>query len=696
MPESSPHNQTSELLRQLAEKRELAAQQSRRRVADAEMTLAFLSGNQTIEYSWSGGISEVDNETGEHRDVDNRMLNAYRRWLWYMFKEDPVMTAFEGGHELRDAESAAVAASLCDYWETQLGWREVRQECAAWVAVAGIGFLAPVWKKNPTRKIKRKRYEYSDQAVESPDGTISFVLEKEVEDYAADMAFEFYNPLQTYLFPLDARSWGQVTGVMTVDMVDEDWVKNHLSDSLPGTAAKVDRKNLPFDVLDRVNRFVSPDFGLVDDLHAASSRWLLTQWFERPTAAHPQGRYVVVLGDRIVKDTRLPYIEEARSIDPGDNYNITMGIIPHFAMKFPGRLVPPAPMGQLRPAQIRYNELLTDQRINRRTVGRTKLLYEKGTLDEDAWNNSHAERIGLDPSAAIKPQLVQGAPLVGLRDEKMDALASFEEASGQTGVLRGQNPAQVRGAFHLDILREESMVLAYADTDQAEHAYELCARLALAIAKHRYTPERVIQIVGRDRAGMALTFKTAVINTDVRVRTGSMHPRNHAVREAKLVELLQYGAFIDPQTGKPNLQLYWEMTELGTLNRSLDPIQRQRIRAREESVRMLLYSDVIMPFDHEDHLIHIEEHLAAMARPEWYEAENAIKALMLSHIEAHRNIAADQLAPETTIPIDPVAGLAQGGGPVPSMSPGDSGPAPAVGPRPGAQPQLAATGEQTQ
>jgi len=351
-------------------------------------------------------------------------------------------------------------------------------------------------------------------------------------------------------------------------------------------------------------------------------------------------------------------------------------------MPWPWGLEPPAPIGELRPAQISINELLTDEYRNRRTVGRNKLLIEQNAIDREQWTGEHGEMIEVRPgSMSFPPQFIQGQPLVGLSGELERAYARFEEMTGQTSVLRGQNPPNARAAFQLDILRNESMTLVYADVEQSEQCYELTARLALAIAKKRYTQERIIQIYGRDRAGDAITFKTAVINADVRVKQGSMQPRNHALREAKLTELLQYGAFIDPVTGKPNMDLFWQMSELGTMNRRIDAKNAAQSRAHNESKAMLLNSEPIEPYEHQDHDTHIAAHLRDMERDEFYDADEAIRALLITHVETHRRMLSEQLAPDAFTDPDPVAGLVPGGAGAPAGSPAAPGAArPAVRP----------------
>ena len=667
----------SELVQELEEQRRRGAERAKKRVADAELSLAFLSGNQWTRYSLADGIKEIENPEDEIRITDNLMLPAYRRWFHYMFQNQPVLTAFEGGKELADAERAAVSARIAEYWELHCGLRQAREEAAGDIWSCGISFLAPIWRKNKGKKRKKARLEYREQPKRDKAGRLSFVETKEVREYEGEMTFENYSPLQSYWFPLAAKRWEKVEQFMTAAIVTAEWVQEHVPEEIDTEsleAVSPDEVNLK--ALEEINNYVSPEFGTVDGSetdYVNGDRYLMIQRWRRPCKKHPRGQYVLYVGGRVVRETELPYIDAARRIDPGDNFNLTMGIIPSRAMHFPHRLVPPSPASTLRQPQVRWNDLLTDESINRKTVGRSKLIYEEDKLDDDEWTSEHGEKIPIRPGTNVSPQYIQGHPLTGIQQEKHEARQSFEEASGQTSVLRGQNPTQVRGAFHLDILREESMVLVYAAVDENEKSYKLLVRLALSIAQDKYEPERVIEIYGKDKAGRALTWETAVLNTDITVKTGSMKPKNHAVREAKLEQLLQAGAFVD-RDGRPDTQKFWDMTELGTMHRGVDHDQKQRDQATRENVRMLNYGEPVDINEWDDDYIHIEEHVGNMARPEWEEAEENNQAVIMAHIDRHRQAWAEKQQPEIGMDTEPVAGistdLGTGGAPGPAQGGG--------------------------
>jgi hypothetical protein len=640
---------------------------------DAFLTLAFLAGHQHVCYSRTMGLVEVENESDEIRITDNRMLPAYQRWMGYMFQEKPVITCFEGGNELRDAERARVASSLCDFWEANCGWRKARENAAMWMSCSGVGYSAVSWRKN--RKLEKKKgIAFVPDGVTDEHGTVSFTKETEQEEYPSDISFDPMNSLNVYPFPLAAKEWGKVTGVLVADIATLYWLQSNYDTALnPDDMQELSAAELNVSLLENIATRIGGELsGSVLDTGPEAKTYLVLQWYERPTRENKNGKYILAIGGKVLRNEELPYVEEARAVDPQDSFNITMGIFPLFPMQFPGRLVPPSPFGQLREPQVRLNDLLSDEVANRKSMGRNKLIYEKGTLEDDAWTGGTGEKIGLNAGSGMEPHFIQGMPLAGINQEIQRAETSFQEVSGQSEVLRGKNPAQVRSAFHLDILRQEALGLVNTVIDRVQDWYELQAKFALELARRRYTTDRIIAIHGLDYAGQALTFRSCNISTDIRVKTGSMQPRNKASKEAKLMELLQAGAFTDKKTGATNFDLFWQMSELGTLNRAIDHEQKHRLRARSENV-MMIYGEPVIPLEHEPHDLHLEEHMGDMGRLEWYDAPMQIKALFLAHIQAHRDLVIAGVAPESMIPPDPVAGLGKFTSADPGIPPPPSG-----------------------
>ena len=618
-------------------------------VLNVELTLSFLSGNQWVMARRDSGIVPVENSAREYRCTENMMLPLFQWRQATLFKERPVLTCFAGGDEQSDDEKAFIASKLFDYWRSNSSWLDAEKEASKWVDVSGAAFIAPVWRKNPFRPLERKEYVWVEEGIIDGEKT-TYIQEKNTDAYDYEMSFDVYNILNTFCFPLNANKFEKVTGILTAELASFDWLESHLGKKLTKEElTPINPSEINFDMLDRVNSFISEDFSLrlINGVEQ-EPLYLLLKYRERPSFKHKKGRYVCIVGDKIITDTELPYIDEARQIDPNDDLNLTMGLIPWFAgTSIPGRLIPPAPMELLRGIQVELNDLLTDQKANRKTVGRNKIIAEQGTINKDAFTDEHGEIVEIE-SGSTPPVIMAGKELSGIEREIIQKRSSFDDISGRNQLFHGNNPTQVRSAFHLDILSEEGSVIIDMETRIRELVHERVGKLALAIARYRISPNKLIEIVGRDSAGYALSFlENGNVPLDLRVKEGSAKARNHAAYEAQLVELLRLGAFNDP-SGKPNTDKFWRMSRLGTLNMNCTQEAKIRTRAQNENQMMIHFLKPILPQEWEDHYLHIEEHRDYMNRSEFYAAKPAIKALFKAHIDTHRNMLTSQIIPDTT------------------------------------------------
>lgn len=672
----------AQLVDRMETMRRRGAEWNRALVADVEMTLAFISGFQWMEYRWKhGGLTPIETKSRSVRITDNRMLPAYTRTMYSLFLEKPVLVGHEGSKELGDTEAAAAAGKLFDYWEKHCGLRAARREAVGWMMISGIGFCAPAWTTSRGMQMVEQP-EVLEEPKKNEQGQWSFLGSRKARVKTKEITFWSLNPLNTYCFPLSATKWTEVDSVMNVDLASREWILRNI----PNAADFADKMKEVGDAQesqeaqDRVNKYVSSFFGMRTDSEPGDRYWVMRFW-ERPTNERPEGRYVVTAGGQVAVDTKLPYAEDALKIDPTDSQNLTMGIVPIRAIDLPGRLVPPAPFAEMRRAQIRLNDLLTDQARNRKTVGRNKLLVQRDSLREGQWDDEHGEMIEIDPQeAGFKPQYVQAPPLVGIDAELNRAEMSLEESSGQTAVLRGQNPTQARAAEQLEILREESMTLLSSYALQHEAGFENIGRLSLAITQKRYSLERMANIIGRRRSGWGVQLKHADLLTDVRIKTGSLIPRNHALTEAKVVDRVRYGIYNDPETGKPDVRLIRKMLEMGSFAPA-DMEQMHRDRAEQEFLWIVLEQKIVEALDEEPHEVHIQQHRADMARQEFAEADYDVQELYRLHMQSHREKWADQMNPESSMPMPGTLT----NGVFDTMNAGRPRPRPAGGPSSGGQ-----------
>lgn len=615
---------------------------NRYRAGECHMNRVYLSGESGVAWSQKKGLLRLRSRRQEPQD--DRMLQHYRWLKRKLFKTRPQLTAHAGGMELIDAERACVAERIFDYWRANNGWEEAEEEAYRWVFPCGRAFIEPVWRKVASRPKKRSElYVLDEPTRDESTGELSYLRLDEVDDFEGDIAFRVLDPNATYMFPLTARRWEDVERVVSIDLVTHTWLEDAMGEEIAKSSLiPWEEKQVDYRTLDALHDSTGGQWSVKP--RRGEELYLLVQSRERPTFRRPNGRLLIAAGGRVLRDEDLPYVDEARRIDPTNARNLTMGIVPWFSERVVGSLQPPAPATILRKKQREIVELMRLRWWNRWSVGLNKILAPEGSFDKQKWDDNNGQILYYNRSQLQSPpQLIPGQPLVGLETEIAAAERSFDESAGRPSVLRGENPPQVRGAFHFEMLYEEASEILALDVLARERLHEQAGLLALEIWRRRASREQVERIYGKERTSHVWAWMSTDVAADLRVKTGSSMPRNYAAVEAKLVELLQYGAFAKPD-GTNDYQALWSMLELGQINRAVQEQHAHRLQAENNFARMLYSGDVVYPQEWEEHGIHVEVFRQRMARPEFYDAAPERRAIIQAHLNMRVAMAAMQAA----------------------------------------------------
>jgi hypothetical protein len=281
---------------------------------------------------------------------------------------------------------------------------------------------------------------------------------------------------------------------------------------------------------------------------------------------------------------------------------------------------------------------------NRYAVGLNKILAPEGAFERQKWTDENGQILTYNQSMTqAPPQMIQGQPLLGAAAELAAAERSFDESAGRPTVLRGENPMQVRGVTHYQVLYEEASEILALEVETREKFAEQVGRLALAIWRRRASREQVERIYGRERASHVWAWMTLDIAADLRVVDGSAMPRNHAYIVAELKEMLQLGAFVTAD-GKPDVLAFWAMMDLGVENLAVSARTMHRMFA-ENNFAEMLYGEgkrMVYPQEEEEHAVHIEVFRELMAGPEYTRADDRVKALIKAHLQLRGEMFAQQ------------------------------------------------------
>lgn len=634
----------------LAWQTQKAIDRARPLVRDVYRTIAFLQGQQWVSLDRYGVVTPII--TKKVIASENIMAPTKDWWMGMYFKSLPTIVAHAGGVDLADTEAANVGGGVADYLRTQCGWLSAeREQCAPWVLATGVAYLAPIWRESPLRPTTVKRYTVTASAQGDEGEAKSFLQETMMDGFEADVTYDVYTPLNSYVLPASATTWQEVEAFISVQVATAAWLERTIGRSLPKDAVPIKPEQVNQALVRQLNQFVAPDIEqAAPDMD--EENYLLVTYRERPNLANKNGRYVVMVGEQVIEDAPLPYIGIAREIDPTNSLNASMGIFPWLADVEPGRLIPQSPLAKMVPMQIAWNKLLTDMARNRQTVGRSKFLVEEGSISDEALTNEAGEVITYR-HAVNPPQLMVGQGLPNLQLELAQVQQGIANVSGRNEIAQGRNIPNVRSGFQLDVIQEASQVTLEYKFQLREKFAEAVFLFSAAMLRTYGGFDKVAAIYGETRVNEVVAFMNCNLRRDLRVSEGSTLPRSKAGYELKLSELWRNNAFNPQAPGYENL---WSMLRMGSTNPILRSGELAKARARNESA-IMTRGQAVSVLPDEPHHLHIPEHQEYMNRPEFYGLDRAVQALHVFHVREHQNYLIQALNP--ALALDDKTGTAE-------------------------------------
>jgi hypothetical protein len=273
----------------------------------------------------------------------------------------------------------------------------------------------------------------------------------------------------------------------------------------------------------------------------------------QPSKFFPKGRYIVMAGDKIVKDQEtLPIPVE----DKRWEYTVT-----HFPYNFtPGMFWATSGVDDLISPQNIINE--TDQAlaINRQSLGRPMIMSHSDLTYRRRSPKGQAllEIIYNGRTGNGKPPVIHpGTPYPSqILDERQMQINGAQDASGDPkSILKGQAPTAGASGVMVDILKEAAEQSHSPDIQRFYRAWGKVQRKRLMLVQKLWKTKHYIKVSGLGNRIMVKAFKGANLrdNTDVRLEPDNALSSTQAGRNELMVRLIQ-GGFFGDITQQPQLQ----------------------------------------------------------------------------------------------------------------------------------------------
>lgn len=470
------------------------------------------------------------------------------------------------------------------------------------------------------------------------------------------------------------------------DLKHKDWVKDNFPGiDIPSGSLGEDSGINYQQALTKIVGQVSPwksTAGVSNDSTGNDELVLFREIEVAPTAEHPKGQYIVLIGEKVVKVTdRLPI-----PVDKDGRWYYTLEDFRDVLVM--GRFWGESSVNGLISHQNIINKIDQDLLKNRGTVGKPIAFLPNGVnLKRKSNPNDPVSIYEYDPMQArgAQPVITHGQSLPGqVFNERSTQRQAAKDASGDPqSVLRGQAPSGSSG-YMFDIMKETAEAAHAPDVHRFYRALARHKRKQLIIIQEIYTEERMIKISGKDSKLGVLKFRGSDLkgNTDVRFEMAGGISSTRSGQVQAVQGLVQAG-FFNPQIVDPMLRN--ELLKKMRITSFKDKVSSDIKRAERENQQLvngeldfyieaqMLKPDgtpfpmpdgsgrpMLMPngeppwvavpnkdgkydlvFDMDDHQVHGEIHREFILTPEFQELGKDAQAIMIAHYEAHmRRVAA--------------------------------------------------------
>jgi hypothetical protein len=359
---------------------------------------------------------------------------------------------------------------------------------------------------------------------------------------------------------------------------------------------------------------------------------VVKELFTAPCAAYPNGRYVVVAGDTVVKQPDdLPYgLSNTSSPYPVVEFADTLTA---------GQFWPTTMVEQLSGVQRLYSRLRNQlDEHSKLQLHPWIFIPKQAQVHPDAFGGEAGQKIPFNFQPGMPhPQqwLVRPEPINGdvyrmldiLRNEA-DLLSVLSPAAmGQMGSTSG---------FETNLLQEAADSVHAPDIRRNELALRDAAFKIRRLIKMGYDIPRLITIVGRDNTPEAFEFSNEQIDehANIIIDTGSALPQQkHARIEAilKLDERQMFGPVGDPSRNRKVLKAL----DMGSSQEDVDLLGVDEDHARLENLAFTRGEQVEDPMPWENHDLEYEIHTALLKSPEIKSWPPEQRSALVRHVILH-------------------------------------------------------------
>lgn len=578
-----------------------------------QLNMNFYMGNQYCDVGYGGFVREIDKQYfWQEREVFNHIAPIIDIRLSRLSKITPKMQVMPATNEEDDIYTAKVGKKVLDSVCGKMNLTAKINQATKWSEICGTSFYKISWNSNLGQVVA---LEEDGRKIKTGDVDISVCTPFEI--YPDSATHESLDDCQS-LIHARAYTVAEIKQMYGVDVEGKD-INVYSLDGVTSSLGGLGYSGLAT--------------GLIETVRKDSA--IVLEKYVRPNEKYPDGRLIIIAGDKLVYDGELPYVN---GIDGKREFPFVRQICNEEVGSFWGVSM----ISRLIPIQRAYNAVKNRKHeyINRLTLG--VLAVEDGSVDID-----NLEEEGLAPGKILvyrqgstAPQFLGGEQVPSdFEKEEEKLLSEFSTLSGTSEIGSMENVAASLSGVALELLIDENETRLKFTTDSIKSAIKTIAKQILRLYKQFATFPRLIKIVGENGDLDVVYFKGNDISSDdVQFDTDNESNDTLSQRRNMIFTLLDKGLLTD-ENGNITKSMKAKIMEnlgFGVWDTSVDLSDLHIKNADTENSKMNEAVEVDVK-EIDDHSLHINQHISYMLKVVYAgEVNKKIEEIFLKHIRAHR------------------------------------------------------------
>lgn len=571
------------------------------------LNMNFVQGNQYCEISPVGEIEDYGKQYfWQEREVFNHIAPIIETRLARLGRVQANVSVRPFSQDEKDINVAKLSTSVLKTITEENNLSELLSQSNVWSEICGSAFFKVVWDASKGRAIgetKGKRIV--------KEGDIDIVLCPPYEIFPDKIT---NNSIEDCKYIYHAR-------VYSVEEVKELW------------DVDVEPQTLQVFSFDNVANVGGLGYSANSARYSTTKRensCLVIEKFERPTKEYPQGRHIIVAGQKLVVSEELPYQTEQ---DGGFGLPFVRKTALENVTCFYGTSI----VERIVPVQRAYNGIKNKKHEFMNRIAMGVLAVEDGSVDTD-----NLEEEGLSPGKVLiyrqgcnPPRMLNmGSVPSEFDSEEIRLEELFFNLTGVSEFMRSSAlPANVTSGIAISLLQEQDDTRISMSAESIRNSVKKIGQLVLRLYKQFAVTRRLKRIAGDNGEVQLLYFQGSDLASDDLVfDTDNELNETPANRRNMVLELVKMGMFRDSKgsMSERNRLKLLEMLGFGNWESTQDINDCHRVKAQKEN--LLLQTQDATPMEYDNHELHIDEHIKAIINED---SEEVVKRLD-KHIKEHQ------------------------------------------------------------